>query len=494
MGLRIVCVYTVEALDPSRPIPDGSCIPYGISMIATVLKNARHDVRLLVLSGHSRLQDILSKTIEEFRPHLFCMTSVATQFPLVAKIARIVRQADSESYLALGGPHASLNSDECFERSPIDAVCVGEGEKAVLELAACIEQGSRPSGIPSFQFRQGESGAIERNATRPFNEALDDLPFIDRELWRPWIPQPDCRRVIFVGRGCPHRCSYCSNHALSRLASGKYLRFRSIENVLAEVNGICENSEVQEIYLEVETIFAVPSYAFDLFGALARFNAGREKPVEFGINVALTSALMKRPQVVDELLGAMRSANVLTVNVGLESGSERIRNEVLRRPRYTNEEWIGFSKAAKRHGIRMVPYVMIGLPEETLDDWNETIRVLRLSRPANLRLAVFYPYPGTDLHRKVFEEGAIDPNRIDGVPERRRAVLNLPGFSRRRIMVEFFLCHYKVFKDRWPLSTRLLWVARAFLSEYSGYRLKRLLQWLTRHTVLGRLVSGGPGF
>ncbi len=493
MGLRIVCVYTVDSLDPIHPLPDGSCIPYGISVIATVLELAHHTVRLLVLSGRSNLHQTLRTVEEEFQPHLFCLTSVATQFPLIAETARLVKSADPHTYVALGGPHASLNPEECLKHGYFDAVCVGEGEKAVLELASCIEAGRRPSGISNFFFRHPDSERIERNSTSPFNEDLDDLPFIDREMWRPWIARPDAGSVIFVGRGCPHRCSYCSNHALSKLASGKYLRFRSVENVLAEIASICENPEVKEIYLEVETIFAVPSYAFRLFEALAELNAGREEPVEFGINVALTSALMKRTEVVGRLVRAMRSANVLSLNVGLESGSERIRNEVLRRPRYSNEEWIRFSKEAKRHGIRVVPYVMIGLPEETREDWNETLRVLRLSEPDNLRLAVFYPYPGTDLHRRVLGDGSGAVQVIDGSLERRRPVLILPGFSRRRIMLEYVLCHYKVFKDKWSLSTRLLWVVRAFLSEYAGYRFKRMLRWLTRNTPLGRLAAQGPG-
>lgn len=494
MGLRIVCVYTVAALDSSSPLPDGSCIPYGISMIATVLKHAHHDVRLLVLTGKSDLHKILSTIHREFHPTLICLTSVATQFPLVAQVARAIKSIDPATYIALGGPHASLNPQECLQMAPVDAVCIGEGEKAVLELADCIEGGGRPTGIANFFFRLPDSGGIERNETLPFNDVLDNLPFIDRDMWRPWLSQPDGSSVIFVGRGCPHRCSYCSNHALSKLASGKYLRFRSVENVLAEVAVVCETSEIRHIYLEVETIFAVPSYALELFEALARFNAAQKDPVEFGINIALTSALMKRPQVMEDLISAMRSANVVSLNVGLESGSERIRNEVLRRPRYGNDEWIRFSKEAKKHGIKVIPYVMIGLPEETLQDWNETIRVLQLSEVYNLRLSVFYPYPGTDLHRHVKDKGLASPHVIDGTLERRRVSLRLPGFSRRRVMLEFFLCHYRVFEGMWPWSTRLLWVVRGFLSEYTGLRTKKLLQWLTKNTALGRLVAKGPAF
>jgi hypothetical protein len=69
----------------------------------------------------------------------------------------------------------------------IDAVCVGEEDSAVVELAAQILAGRQPINIHNFWFKQPGTDTIERNAPAPFFSNLDSLPFIDRELWRPWI-------------------------------------------------------------------------------------------------------------------------------------------------------------------------------------------------------------------------------------------------------------------------------------------------------------------
>ncbi|MCJ7653279.1 MAG: hypothetical protein MUO75_06225, partial [Actinobacteria bacterium] len=121
-------------------------------------------------------------------------------------------------------PHASLNPDDCL-KSSFDAVCIGEGEYPTLELVEHLERGLSPTGIPNLYLKRGEN--IERNPTRPFLRDLEGLPFPDRDMWVPWVANPLSRPSVLVGRGCPFQCTYCCNHALGRLAEGRYVRLRS---------------------------------------------------------------------------------------------------------------------------------------------------------------------------------------------------------------------------------------------------------------------------
>lgn len=489
MALQVLCVYTdADADRPSneKPLNVSSDIPFGLALIATVLKEAGHDVRILVLRHSDRIEETLANVFSASRPRLICLTAVSSQFLLVRRVAEAAKSLDSTVYVALGGPHATLNPESSMECGAFDALCVGEGERAVVELCSELQSGRDPSGIPNLRLRRRGQDAVEKNPPAPFNEDLDNSPFIDRQMWYPWIEHPFERPAVLVGRGCPNRCTFCSNHALRKITTGKYLRFRSPENVIAEVAQLAVDPRVTEIHLEVETISANPGYAFDLCKALEEFNAMRSSPVRFRSNLSLSARLVADEPFLDRFLEAFRRANILDVNVGLESGSERIRREVLRRPPYSNEDFIGFCSNARNFGIQVRINVMIGLPGETPEDWNQTLDVLKQSRPAELSLSVFYPYAGTELYELAKSRGMLANHKMTSFQERREPVLNLPGFPTQLVLMEYLLCKFKVFPPHGPKLKRWLWSVMSFLSRLQSFG--RFYVWVHYNTGIGAAV------
>ena len=179
---------------------------------------------------------------------------------------------------------------------------------------------------------------------------------------------------MLVGRGCPFRCTYCSNHILGKLAKGPYVRFRSPGNIMKEIEQITQNPHISNVYLEVETIGVKIEFALQLCQALSQFNEKRNIPIKFKINLAVTHKPFQDTDLMNSLFTTFKQANIVGINIGLESGSERIRNEVLRRPRYSNEDIISFCTYAKEYDIRVTMFVMIGLPGESLADFRETFK------------------------------------------------------------------------------------------------------------------------
>ena len=113
MGIRVLCIYTCdENMDARKPLDGGSSIPFGLAMIATVLKEAGHDVRVLVLNARKPFRRIVTRFVHDFTPQLVCMTSVSSHFELIKKVAQTVKSVDPGIYTTLGGHHASLNPDE----------------------------------------------------------------------------------------------------------------------------------------------------------------------------------------------------------------------------------------------------------------------------------------------------------------------------------------------------------------------------------------------
>lgn len=451
--LRIICVYSVEQyVSLEKPLAHASEIPFGIASIATVLKEAGHDVSVLVLTPETPLREVLSEVIRKRQPKLFCFTAVSTQFWIMQKASEVVKQLDASIFTVLGGHHASLNSDEAIAAEGIDAICISEGERAVIELARQIGAGARPHGILNLWIKDRATGELEKNPTAALAPNLDELPYIDRRLWDEWMIDPSDYPSVLLGRGCPFQCTYCSNHAMAQLASGPFVRFRSPPHIVGEISKLCRDyPDVTRIYLEVETFGANLKASFQVFDALAEFNASRERKIQFGINFALTSNFVNNEARVTETMTRLANANIRVVNVGLETGSERLRDEI-KRPRYTNKELINFCQFAKRHGVEVVFYVLIGLPGETLQSYRDTIRVCRDAQPAFVYLSIFYPYLGTDLATLCLEKGLVDKADLSPTAERTHSVLNLPEFSRRRIRLEYVLFWIKVYRGHWPMT------------------------------------------
>jgi coproporphyrinogen III oxidase-like Fe-S oxidoreductase len=162
--------------------------------------------------------------------------------------------------------------------------------------------------------------------------------------------------------------------------------------------------------------------------------------------------MAKSSDEVNALLSAFKRANLTYINIGLESGSERIRKEILNRPDYTNADLISFCKAAKKAGIQVSLFVLIGLPTETTADYLSTAAIARDCEPSALSESIFYPYPGTKLFDLAADMCLFDPATIDTTAERSRAYLELKGFPQWRINFEYVFVTWRVFHGRVSLS------------------------------------------
>lgn len=472
--MNVLFIYSLNIVGSSqKPLESPEHIQFGISYISSFLKKHGHQTRVIVLSRTSpkHNRNVIDEYFKKFSPKLICFTAVSTEYPLAVDVAKYVKNKWPDIYLLIGGPHVSLNPDGVLLDS-FDALCLGEGENPTLELVALLEKRVSPSRIPNLWIKHGFK--IEKNSPRPFLQDLDSLPFPDREMWQEWIEErPGSRYAVLAGRGCPFQCTYCSNHILRKLAPGPYVRFRSPENIIAEIKDIIARFPMQkrEIYLEVESFGANKEWATNLCLALERFDKTLSKPFSFGANLRLT------PNAdLESLFVVLKRANFRFINIGLESGSERVRWEILRRY-YSNEDVINAVNLARKYGLKVAFFNMVGLPGETIADFKETVKINRICLPDWHLTSIFFPYPGTDAYSLCEKQGLLKGSSGPEI-ERMKATLDLPGFNKKQIQKSYIWFDYYVYKGRKSMYKILGRVLRAyFLSKpYSAIFWKKLLR------------------
>jgi len=485
--MHILFVYSLHSADSARPVPDWIRAQFGISYISAVLKAHGHRTRLVVLSTCDSAASNcrrMEAAIAEFGPSLICFTAIATQYPLILAVARHLRQNHTRAFLLIGGVHATLQPHSVMA-GPFDALCLGEGEYATLELVEALERGGGPRGIRNLWVRTDED-RIEKNETRPFLEDLDQLPFPDRDMWKPWIRQPDMREaVILAGRGCPYDCSYCSNHALRRVAAGSYVRMHSPGNISAEIRHLrADHPKLGSISFGMETTGANKRWLLELCDELKRL-ASTMPPIDYEANLRVSAV-----SADDELFRAMAEANFREIAIGLESGNERLRRQVLRRD-YTNEDFLNTAELAHKYNIRVGVYNMIGIPGETHAEHMETVRLNRAAKADVDFTCIFFPYPGTELHKLCREQGLIgrEDDLADAAAERTRSFFDLPGYSRLEVEKDWFWFAYRVHGGTKNLIIALL---RSYIVSHPALRsaVRKLRRTATRVVAGARATVG----
>lgn len=459
--MNVLFIYSLQnTVLLRKPLRGQEEISFGISYIASVLGKEGHKSELLVLNKKNRKRNgkLLHTTIQRFQPGIICFTSVFSEISYVREVAQLVRSSFPDIYLLIGGVHITLNPKE-DELKFFDALCIGEGEYPVLELIQALEIKKQPSRISNLWIKA--SSRIEKNDTRPYIQDLDKLPFPDRSMWQPWILNRDTRLTILLGRGCPFNCTYCCNHKLRKVSGGNYVRLRSPQNIIQEIEMLtAQFPETKEYILEVETLGSDMNWLRNLCVELHNFNKHRETPLSFSSNLRVYPRMDFK-----NIFSLLQLAGFKSIVIGLESGSERIRKEVLNRI-YSNSDVVLAVQAAREHDISVGIFNLVGLPYETPADFEETVKMNCSIQPDWHATSIFFPYPGTELYQRVEEMGLM-PSNLSVENERQIARIDFPEFPKRNIQKAFDSFHYEVYNAN---PDKKIWKSGVyFLQAFIGH-------------------------
>ncbi len=380
----------------SRVAP--SLLPVSLVYLAAYLEKFHYPVRIYDGQVEELSDGILADRLRRERPDVVgitCMTPMAAEAHHAAKITKEVLPS---ALTIFGGIHPTILPDETLADPHVDVVVRGEGEMILHELLQENAGRGDLSGISGLSWRR--NGAVVHNPDRPPLEDLDALPFPAFHL----IPMdkyhqiPDAAfalplRGLITSRGCPFRCIFCS----ARLLSGYNYRYRSPDNVLAEMEVLINKYGARQLTL-LDDNFVVnrDRTAGICDGMIAR-----------GYHQRVVWTCAARADQVDEsLLRLMRQAGCKLVSYGVESGTQRLLDLVDKQLQLTQVEravtW------SKRAGLMTRGTFIIGLPTETPE---ETRRTIEYAKQLGLDLAKFSiatPYPGTPLYQMAKKQGLVD--------------------------------------------------------------------------------------
>jgi anaerobic magnesium-protoporphyrin IX monomethyl ester cyclase len=353
--------------------------PLGVMQLASLLRRAGHDVRLA-----GARQTPLPPLLASFRPELVGYSLITGLHRRLLELNRWLKQS-FEFFALLGGPHATF-FPESIDEPGVDAVCIGEGEGAVLDVATAL-QGARPvAGLANLWVKTPEG--VVRAPPRPLITDLDALPFPDRSLRNDMDPRSRSYPVksILAARGCPFRCAYCFNDGYARLYGSAWsrVRIRSVANIVAEVRELREQGPLELVQFR-ESVFP---WQDDWLEELAS-----RWPAEVGLPFYCH---VRADLLTPRRVALLARAGCVSVNLGIECGDETVRRELLDRP-IGDEQIVEACRWLHGNGIRVLADNMLGLPGTTLDTDLCTLR-LNQRCPVDYALAMlFQPYPGTRL-------------------------------------------------------------------------------------------------
>lgn len=402
----------------------------GIASLSAVLKQAGHRVSLIHVT-QPLTRDELRDRLRQHSPDLIGFSTMTNYFRYLKHWAGWVKGDFPSIPVICGGVHPTLVPEETIAVDGLDIICIGEGEEALLQLCQRLEAGKDFTDIRSFWVKR--NGTVYRNSLRPLLADLDRLPDPDTDIFdfKSLMSSKEQSGEFTASRGCPYRCIYCCNHAIRAVYPnpGDYVRFRSVDRVISHVRDT----------LDRYPFLKYVSFNDDILGLNMDWLG--EFVQKYTAEIGLPFLCNARVELINpEFIDLIKRAGCTTLYIGVESGNEKIRFQVLDR-RMSNEQIIQAFGLCREAGIQTRTFNMVGLPFEDLRKIDETIRLNARLAPIGVMVSIFYPYPGSHLHQVCLENGFMTSKRFDSYEE--GTILAQSTISEQEVV--FSYCYFKLF-------------------------------------------------
>lgn len=350
--------------------------PLGIAYIAAVLKQNKVEVKIFDGIFHS-LDDLIDQ-IAKYKPDITGVYVNCILIDVVFSFANKLKDVLPKTLLIAGGPQTTVTPELILKNKNIDVAGIGEGEYTVLDLVKNIKNLEKVDGI-----YYKKNGRIIKNKSREFIKDIDSLPFpayelLDSRYFR------NLEKVIVGSRGCIFNCAFCQ--PTLRKLFGHNIRKRSPKNIVDEIEFLVKKYNTKKILFHDDTFTVDKKWVIDI----CRMLIERKLKIRWICN--------SRVNTIDlEMLEWMKKAGCTLVEFGVESGSDYIRNSILKKGTSKKQIKKAFLLCHKVR-IKSSAYMMVGSPYETKETLNKSIELLKEIKPEMIIACITTPMPGTYLY------------------------------------------------------------------------------------------------
>lgn len=368
--------------------------PLGIAYMAGVLQENNIDVEILDASAEDMDFKDVEKELLKRKPDLVALTALTPTIGRSLETAQVVKETLPDSIVVMGGYHPTFNFIETLEDENVDIVIRGEGEYIMLNLVQALENQSSLHDVKGIVFEDKNSKEIVVNPEAPLIQDLDELPFPALNL----LPMKKYRLLdmdthmttMITTRGCPMQCSFCSSAAMH----GKKIRERSVENIVDEIEYLKTNYDIDTIAFMDDTFTLKKRKVMAICDEILKRN------------IEIMWGCTSRVDTLDEkLLKKMKEAGCITIFIGVESADQQQLDNMCKNTTIAKIE--NAFKIAHKLKIRTIASVALGMPGDTKEIMNKTVKFVHKLKPNYAIYSLATPYPGTRFYKEAFEKNLI---------------------------------------------------------------------------------------
>jgi len=384
--------------------------PMGLMSMGTVLKKNNINVEILDINNifyekelddnifADYIENELYSYIKDFRPDIIGIGGIFSGvFINLRTIAKFIKEKFPNIPIVCGGVHPTIFGSEILANySYVDFVVTGEGEISILELVESLYNGSGKAldAIGGLVFRK--NGSIHVNPKK-YLDNIDELPFIDYDLidvktyhmdtshwYSPLGIEVGQPYTIISSRSCPLKCTFCS----MPLIHGPVFRAHSPTRILDEMEHLYDKYNVRYFQFYDDNMTYDRERAIEIMLGIRK----RKMKIQFG-----TPSGLSMNRLHAELIDHMIEAGWVTTSIAIESGSDYIRNKVMKKGLMRHRIYEIMDALTKHDHLFIKGFFIIGMPEETHETLEETYQMLKELPLDKFDCSFAAPYPGTKL-------------------------------------------------------------------------------------------------
>lgn len=375
-------------------------ISVGLLSIATHLDSRGVKVKILDAARQKNFYDLLEKEAKNF--DIAGISAMTTQLPGALEISKKIRELNPQCKIIWGGAHPTFFTKHTAEHALVDAVCFGEGEITMYELAS----GKDWAEIKGIAYRNHKTGKLHINLPQDLHDPAR-MPLFNWEL----MPREVLENLTLIpsltSRGCPHVCTFCINAILKN----KW-RARTPEQVLEDLRIINE----KDYFKGKKLRFWDENFFVDIKRSKEIIDGMIERGLDIPWETTVRANYIRDGMIDDEFMAKLKESGCYLLSFGAESGCPRILTKI--KKQISPEDIINSAKMALKHGIIPQYSFMIGLPGETKSDMMATLELIddlvKLSPDVQiLGPQAFRPYPGSELYEECIQAGWKAPETLE---------------------------------------------------------------------------------